>query len=216
VVTPPDVIDAALCETLASRASAGDGGAWRELVGHLWTPAVRIVAASRAMRRFGASQDHVKDVVTNVFGKLGDHGARGLKLYAPWHERNPDKAFPDWIRIVLANAARDYVRDHAGESPQVERKEMSVRRLLNQFSTSGAVEEIGERPAITEALTARQLRSYAERHLGADECRVLTLWIEGSGFEEIAAQLGHADGEVARKQLRAAIAVLRRKFARDE
>jgi hypothetical protein len=41
------------------------------------------------------------------------------------------------------------------------------------------------------------------------------LWMEGSGFEEIAAELGLPDADVARKQLRAAIAVLRRKVAGD-
>jgi RNA polymerase sigma factor (sigma-70 family) len=215
-VTPRDPIDAALCEALAERALAGDEKAWQELVGHLWAPALRIVATSRAMRRFGASPDHVRDVATNLFGKLGDDGARGLGLYGPWRQRSPDKTFADWIRIVIANAVRDYVRDHAAESPEAERKELSVNRLLNQFATSGLVEEIGERPAYTAAQTARQLRAYAEQHLPESERRVLMLWIEGSGFDEIAAELGLPDAEVARKQLRAAVAVLRRRFARDE
>jgi len=215
MVTARDPIDSDLCDALARRAIAGDADAWRELVGHLWTPALRIVATSRSMRRFGATPDHAKDVVTNVLGKLGDAGARGLKLYGPWRERSPDKTFADWIRIVLANAVRDYVRDHAAESPEAERRELSVTRLLNQFATSGAIEEIGERPAVTAAQTARQLRAYAERHLPEAELRVLMLWIEGSTFEEIAAEIGHGDAEATRKQLRAAVAVLRRRFAAE-
>jgi DNA-directed RNA polymerase specialized sigma24 family protein len=196
-----------------ARAVAGDDKAWQALVGHLWTPALRIVTATSAMRRFGATPDHARDVLTNLFGKLGDHDTRGLKLYGPWRARSPDKTFADWIRIVIANAVRDYVRDHASASPEAERKDISVTRLLNQFTTSSALNEIGERPAYTAAQTARQLRAYAERHLPAAELRVLMLWIEGSGFDEIAAELGHADAEATRKQLRAAIAVLRRKFA---
>lgn len=216
MVTPREPIDAALCEALARRAIAGDGRAWQEMVGHLWSPCLRIVAKSRAMRSFGATSDHVADVVTNLFGKLGDDGARGLKLYGPWHDRHPQKAFDDWIRIVLANAVRDYVRDHAGESPGAERRDLSVTRLLNQFTTSGALDEIGERPAMTAAQTARQLLTYAKRHVPADQCRALMLWIEGNSFEEVAADLALGDAESARKQVRAAVAVLRRRFVGEE
>jgi hypothetical protein len=59
------------------------------------------------------------------------------------------------------------------------------------------------------------LRAHAERHLPEAEHPVLMLWIEGSGFEEIAAELGLPNADVARKQLRTVIAVLRRKFAGD-
>jgi hypothetical protein len=216
MVSARDPIDADRCDALARRAVEGDAEAWRELVAHLWTPALRIVTTSRALRRFGGTQDHARDVVTNVLGKLGDDGARGLGRYMPWRELHPEKSFADWFRIVLANAARDYARDHAAESPEAERKELSVTRMLNQFATSGVLDEMGERPAFTAAQTARQLRAYAERHLPAADVRVLTLWIEGSGFEEIAAELGHQDADATRKQLRAVIAVLRRRFAQDD
>jgi DNA-directed RNA polymerase specialized sigma24 family protein len=216
MVTPRDAIDAVLCEGLARRAVGGDDRAWQDLAGHLWAPCLRIVGKSRAMRNFGASQDHVSNVVTNLFGKLRDDGARGLKLYEPWRARNPAKSFDDWLRIVLANAIRDYVRDHAGESPEAERKELSVTRLLNQFTTSGALEEIGERPAMTAAQTARQLLTYAGRHLPEDQCRALMLWIEGSSFEEVGVELGLGDAEAARRQVRAAVAVLRRRFVGEE
>jgi DNA-directed RNA polymerase specialized sigma24 family protein len=212
-VSPPDQIDAARCEALVHRATAGDAEAWKELVGHVWPACLRIVASSRTLRSFGASPDHVQNVVTNLIGKLGDDDARGLKLYAPWRERNPDKTFEDWLRIVLANAVRNYVRDHAGESPEAERKDLNATRLLNLFTRSGAAEEIGERPAVTAEQTARQLLAYAARQLPEDQHRALMLWIDGSAFGEIAVELGLGEPEAAQKQVRAAIAVLRRQFA---
>jgi DNA-directed RNA polymerase specialized sigma24 family protein len=215
-VSPRDRIDTARCEALAARVVAGDGAAWQELVGQLWPACLRIVGSNRAMRRFGVSRDRLEDVVTNLLGKLSDEGARGLKLYGSWRERNPDKTFEDWIRIVTANAARDYVRDHADEvGLEAEPKDPSVTRLLNQFTTSGALEEIGERPAMTPAQTARQLLAYAKRYLPEDQHRSLMLWLEGSGYDEIAKELGLGEPDAARRQVRAAVAVLRRHFARE-
>ena len=165
------------------------------------------------MRAFGASPDQVEDVVTKVLGKLGDGGARGLKLYALWREENPGKTFEDWIRIVLANAVRDYVRDHADESPAAARKELSVTRLLNEFTRSSAIEEIGERPALTEAQTVKKLLVYAAQHLPEDQYQALMLWLDRHKPDEIAKELGLEGPEAAQKLVRAAIAVLRRQFA---
>jgi DNA-directed RNA polymerase specialized sigma24 family protein len=213
MVSPPDPLDAARCDALARRAAAGDGAAWQELVGHVWPVCQRIVGSNRAMRRFGVSTDRVSDVVTNLLGKLGGEGARGLKLYVGWLERHPDRTFADWIRIVTANAARDYVRDHEAELlASADQAEPSVTGLFNQFTTSGALDEIGERPALTAAQTARQLRAYAERHLPADQLQALMIWIDKGGYPEIAAELGLDGPEAAKRLVRAALAVLRRQF----
>jgi len=198
-------IDDALCEGLAGRSLAGDRRAWEALVSHLWPICQRIVSSSDAMRRLGATPDDVRDVVTNLVGKLGGGDRRGLRRYGPWRERHPDKTFADWIRIVTANVVRDYVRDHG--------KDPSVTGLLNQFAASGAVEEIGERPAMTAAQTARQLLTYAERHLPDEQRRALLSWIEGGSDEDIGRDLCDGDAEAARRLVRAAVATLRRRFA---
>ena len=207
------------------RVTAGDRQAWEQLVGHLWPACVRIVASRSAMRQIGASEDHVENVVTNLIGKLGDDDVRGLRLYGPWHARNPDKSFEDWIRIVAANTVRDYVRDHANELAAVQPKEIGVKRLLNEFTTSshaggdpqtpGAMNEVGVRPPFTAAQTARQLLAYAKDHLPDDQHRALMLWIEGSEFAEIAGDLGLGGDKAAQRLVRAAVAVLRRQFAGD-
>jgi DNA-directed RNA polymerase specialized sigma24 family protein len=213
VVRPKDPIDASLCEELVGRVTAGDRQAWEQLVGHVWPACVRIVASRSAMRQIGSSQDHVENVVTNLIGKLGDDDARGLRLYGPWRTRNPDKSFDDWLRIVAANTVRDYVRDHANELATSSPKEIGVKRLLNEFTTSGAVKEVGERPPFTAAQTAKQLLAYAKGHLPDDQYRALMLWIDGGGFAEIAGDLGLGEAKAAERLVRAAVAVLRRQFA---
>lgn len=199
-------IDAELCEGLAQKSLGGDPRAWEALITHLWPICLRIVASSGAMRRFHASPDDVSDVVTNLIGKLGGHDQRGLRLYGPWRDQHPDKTFADWIRIVTANAVRDYVRDHTSGDP-------SVNRFLNEFATSGAVEEIGQRPANTAAQTAEQVLAYAQRHLPERQQQALIRWIQGGSDDEIAADLNLDGAGEARRLVRAAVATLRRQFA---
>jgi DNA-directed RNA polymerase specialized sigma24 family protein len=206
-------IDGPLCEDLARRTLAGDGRAWKDLVAHLWPHCVRIVASSRELRRFGASPDHVANVVTNIVGKVGGGGARGLKHYRAWRERSRGKTFSDWIRIVAANAVRDYVRDHADDAAASAGSEPGVGGMLDPSTASAALEEVGELPPITATLTARQLVVYAERHLPEDQRRALGLWIAGYAFDEIAGELALAGAEASRRQVRAAVAALRRQFA---
>lgn len=207
-------IDNALCEALAVRAASGDDAAWRALIEHLW-PALRgLVQKSRIMGSFARSDDHVHDVLAGLVERLGRDGGHGLRLYAPWRERNPDKTFADWIRIVTANVMRRHVReqltmargDGGGALP-------SRKRLLNEFAQSTAIEELGVRPPITDAQTAQQLLLFAQGRLPAVQLRALMLWIEGASFEEIAGDLGLGGPKGAARTVRAATAVLRRHFA---
>ncbi len=88
MVKPPDPIDSALCDALARRAVAGDGEAWKALVGHVWPASLRIVKSQ--MQR--ASDDDVENVVTNLLGKLGDdERARPQALCALAGSRTPTR-----------------------------------------------------------------------------------------------------------------------------
>jgi DNA-directed RNA polymerase specialized sigma24 family protein len=208
-------IDVARCEVLAQRGAAGDATACRELVEHLWPAWVRMVAASRSMGALPRSDDHVHDVVARLVEKIGRADGRGLRLYPPWRERNPGKTFEDWIRIVTANAIRDYVREKLGDTRNAEPRDASAKRLLNEFASSGVIEKMGKRPPITAAQTARELLEFAQQHVTEEQYSALTQWIEGSTFEEIASGHGSSDPELARRLVRAAVAVLRRHFASD-
>ena len=109
---------------------------------------------------------------------------------------------------MLANAVRDYVRDHASQSPGAERRERCVR-----LAGSGEVKEPGERPPITGEQTARELLDHAAHCLPEEQFRAVSLWVVGAEFDEIARDLGLSDAGAAQRQVRAGLAVLRRRFA---
>lgn len=205
--------DWARAEALAMRAADGDRGAQRDLVEAMWPVWSLLVQGSRSMGSLGKSDDHVRDVLTHLVEKLSKQDGRGLRLYRPWRERHPDKGFEDWMRIVVANAVRDHVRERLGDTrAPAAPGDPSVKRLLNEFSQSPLIEKIGARPPMTAAQTARQLLEFAQDRLPADQYGALTRWIEGASFEEIEEELG-LQSDAARKLVRAAIAVLRRQFA---
>jgi DNA-directed RNA polymerase specialized sigma24 family protein len=204
-------IDIARAEALAARASRGERAAWHALIEHLWPALQNVVSTHRSMGAFAGSEDHVRDVVTRVLHKLGKDGARGLANFAPWHDRYPDRTFADWIRIVTVNAIRDHVREQLGDAAAFE--DPSVKRLLNEFSTSPQLDQLKTRPPITDAQTARELLEFATTRLPPLQLRALVLWIEGASFDDIDAELGLGGADAATRVVRAAVAVLRREFA---
>lgn len=210
----PPRIDSLRCEALAAGAASGDNNAWKELIAVLWPAWTRQVRASRAMGSFARSEDCVRDVLANLVQKLGEDRARRLRTFSDWHERNPEKTFDDWARIVAANAIRDYVRAQLGAASTSEGEPLpSAKRLLNEFSMSPRLEELGFRPPVTAAQAARQLLEYAEAHLPPAQRQALGAWLDGSTFEEIERDLGLEEPGEAKRLVRAAIAVLRRRFA---
>ncbi len=206
-------IDSSTCEALASRAVSGDEAAWQALIAHLWPELSALVRNSRTMGRFGRSDDHAHDVLTRLVERLRRDGGRGLALYAPWRERNPEKTFADWIRIVTVNVMRRYVHENLlRASADAQAPLPSVKRLLNEFSQSPVMDR-GERPPMTNLQTARELLTFAATRLPEVQYRALVAWIETMSFEEIADQLGLGDAASAERAVRAATAVLRRQFA---
>jgi hypothetical protein len=67
---------------------------------------------------------------------------------------------------------------------------------------------------MTAAQTARQLLEFARSHLPVAQLEALTRWLDGGSFEDIEDECGLSPNE-ARKLVRAAVAVLRRRFATD-
>lgn len=195
------------------RAAAGDEGAAQELSKLLWPVWVQMVRATGAMRPFRDGEDHVHNVALKLLEKLGTPGSHALGLYKPWRERHPDKTFSDWLRIVVANAARDYARTQTGRvSESSPPQEISRKRLLNEFSLAPALDTLGTRPPFTNMQTAKELLSFARQHLEDDQLQALDLWLNGADFDEIATEL-LVDTEAARRLVRAAVAVMRRRFA---
>jgi hypothetical protein len=203
------------CEALIARDASGDPAALNELVALLWPHWITLVKKSRHMGSMARSDDHVHNVVTALVEKLAGGALGG---YPGWHRDNPDKTFADWNRIVTSFAVRDYVRQALGRRTQADPSLPSVKRLLNDFATSEAGEEAfgSTRPPVTAAQTARQLLDFVERELPASQVRALKLWIEGAAFEEIDEEIGATEPDQAKKLVRAACAVLRRRFGKEE
>jgi hypothetical protein len=207
-------LDLERCEALVKRTNEGDSGAWKELVEILWPVWLKLVRNSRDMGSLAKAEDHVHNAVLDLIEKFGPERGTTLALYPAWRERNPDKTFEDWLRIVTAFTVRDYVRRALGRSRTKDPELPSAKRLLNEFVTSPAIDEVGGlRPAMTMAQTARELLTFAKSRLSADQYAGLIAWLEGAELDEIGAELSLRDPEGGRKVLRSAIAVLRRHFA---
>lgn len=204
-------IENALCEDLVARGAAGDSVACRGLIEYLWPIWLEMVRSSRAINALPNPEDGVHDVVAKLVEKLGQPQGRGLALYLSWKQRNPEKAFEDWLRIITSNA----IRDHARERLAAQRQPVGdpgVKRLLNEFASAPVLEELGVRPPVTLAQTARELLEFARNRLDARQQAILEAWLEGASFVEIGEALGISETD-ARQGLRASVAVLRRYFA---
>lgn len=200
------------CEALADRAADGDPAAMNAFVAALCPVWDTLVRSSPTMGRLRRSDDHVSDVVTGLIEKFSRGNGHRLRQHRSWRAQHPDKTFEDWMHIVVANMVRDHMRSVLGETrAPSEPGEPSRKRLLNEFTSSPALERIGARPPMTEAQTARQLLEFARERLPAEQYGALTRWLEGETFEEIEAELGLAS-EAGGKLVRAGLAALRRHF----
>jgi DNA-directed RNA polymerase specialized sigma24 family protein len=149
-----------------------------------------------------------------VAARLGRSGWRALERFPSWQERHPGQGFGDWLRIVTANALRDYVRTLGGGSTRRRGwSGPSPKRLLNELALLVPVDDLGVRPPVTEQQTALQLLTFAEQHLKKEQLAVLERWLAGESCEELAQELGLSGPAEAQRIVRAAIATLRRRFA---
>lgn len=202
------------CEALVERACEGDDAAWSSLVAALWPWWLARVRRSRELGSMALDEDHVHDVVARLVDKLAPRGGAALGLLGAWRARHPDKGLRDWLSIVTAYTVRDHVRHALGQQRARDPDLPSVKRLLNEFSSSPCIDEVGGwRPSVTVAQSARQLAEFAATRLSADQTAALALWLQGADHEEIAADLGLDGPDPARRTVRSAIAVLRRHFA---
>lgn len=204
------VVDWSALEQLARRAVAGDAAARHSLVWSLWPEWERLLRASAAMGRYGRSEDHVRTVAMHLVEKVGS--VKSLTSYLAWRDRNADRGFADWIRIVTTNAARDHVRRTMRE-PAERESDLDRTALLNDFASSPRPEGLSVRQPITVAQTARQLLDLARARLDRPRMDALERWIEGCDFDDIARELGLDSTDDAKKLVRAAVATLRREFA---
>jgi hypothetical protein len=87
-----------------------------------------------------------------------------------------------------------------------------AKRLLNELAKQLPLDDVGVRPPVTDAQTARQLLEFAQRELPPDQRTALLEWLQGASFEMIAETSALPGPEDAKRLVRAAVAVLRRQF----
>ncbi len=203
-------------EGLIARALGGHESAWMRLLGILWERVETRVAHSRRMGQLRSADDR-REVVSRVFARLRRNDLRALRTFPAWRARNRDKTFDDWLAIVVANVIRDYVTERLGDVDDAGR---GLKRLIHTLADTLDGAEGREprlRPAITNTIAAAELLAFARVALPVDQLAVLTRWLAGDDFAEIAAAQGCADAAAARATLRAALARLRRALRdRDE
>jgi hypothetical protein len=204
-------VDVPLCEGLAERAMRGDGAAQSQLIEQLWPWWLRLVRASKSMAALARSEDHVHEVAARLAEKIGKKGGHALRLYPLWKDKHPASDFGDWMRIVVANVIRDYVREQIGNT-RLHEGELSPKRLLNELTQSSGAETAGFRPPFTLKQSARQVVEFARAHLPQEQLRAVELWLEGATDADLDRELGTSSGG-GRELMRAGVAVLRRKFA---
>jgi hypothetical protein len=204
-------LDEQACQEML-RAIADGTIAFEDGMTVLWPSCLALARRGRALRGIGASDDDVREVGVRTLERLGGGSARAMGLLDDWLSRHPGKDPVDWLRIVVANIARDYVRARVGGRPVDPEERLNLKARLNVCVLSLTEGDGASRPPFTAASTAREVVAYAKKELPEDQGAALSSWLMGAGFEEIGEDLGLAGPEEAKKLLRAAVASLRRRF----
>ena len=202
-------------DALVDAAVGGDDDVRQQLVERLWPFWLNRVRTRKAMRVLAQSDDHLHNVVARLVQKLLLPAT--LESYVRWRAAAPNATFIQWLHEVTDNEVLDYVRSVAGRArPDSSAEEgPSAKLLLNEFSSSPLLDELGIRPPNTTLQTAQELLNFARSRLPADQLQAVTLWLQGDTDAEIAAGMGIAE-EAGRALRRAAVARLRREFGAQD
>ena len=197
------------------RVVGGDASAWKELVVRLEPLLIELLRRGRTLGPLRHSVDDCRAVMISVLERLSKDDFRGLRLYLPWAEVNPDKDFGDWIRIVTVNIARDHMSARLGDAARSDDGPQLNKRMLNTLASLLPTDDdyrLAFRPSMTNLQMARELLEYAARSLESTQLRALRRWMDGASHDEIAGELELASPRDADKLVRAALARLRRQF----
>jgi hypothetical protein len=186
----------------------GDEVAWTAFAEMLWEGVEVQLRRGRILGPLRSSPDECREVTSLVFARLRRDGFRALALFGDWHRRHPAKDFDDWLAIVAANVARDYMSrrltgDRA-DGKTVVRLAETLADSADDWKGQGSI-----RPPITNQIAAIRLLERAKIALPVDQFEALVSWIRGHDFDEIARMQGLGEARQARVKVRAALARLR-------
>jgi DNA-directed RNA polymerase specialized sigma24 family protein len=203
-VAGPDI------DALVERTLAGDGEAWQELWQTVEPTLYATLRRPRLLGRLSQSEDDCRNIVVEVMGRLRAGDFSRLQQYVAAKRQNAALPFMGWLVVVAKRVAIDYLR---AVDTYID------RRHMKDASSPGAWREVvslpndsqlpGARPPVTGRSTAHELLAFAGADLPEVQRAALSAWLEGAGFEEIAAG---GDPREPAKQVRAALERIRRRF----
>jgi hypothetical protein len=199
-------------DEMLGRVLRGDQVAWMRLFSQYGPVVERIARTNRSMGSYRGSEDDARNVMAQVFERLRRNDYRALRMFRGWQEKNPEKAFHDWLTIVTVNVIRNYISSKLGAPSQTGE---SLKQLVNTLADALPIDgdELLVRPHITTKETAQRIIEYARDNLAEDQLAVLAAWLEGASLDDIVSELHLTDARAADRLLRAALARLRRQFA---
>lgn len=220
-------------EQLVRRAAQGEIDAWQELLLTLSPEILAVGRRNRLLRRKGLAKldDHLAEVQVGTLERLSREQFSNLQDFLKREQELPakdgadfDSRFHDWVFGAVDYAARAYVTKRYGRRPKVpsseaERPQLSKVDLhtyagrLDQEPERGFLQTLG----MTARLTVAELFARIEQEFTADEARAMQLYYRAErSFEEIARELGLADGKAADQLIRKLNARLRYRVAKQD
>src|SRR5262245_55469346 len=104
--------DDAELEGLVASAAAGDELAWRALWNRLEPRLGNVLRRRTVVARNASPEEHVRDVVVAVMGRLREHGFQRLHQYLEVRRADPTLSFMTWLVVVARRVAVDVLRAH--------------------------------------------------------------------------------------------------------
>lgn len=207
-------VDWGALEGLARQSVDGVPGAWPEFLRTLeqaLAPFWRRMPIGRLKDR----EDDRRNIATAMFEKLHRDDLGALRGYFAAAPRPPFRA---WIHTVFVRTGIDYQRGHDEyvRAPAAAATSRPRWRELVSLRSSAP----GARPAVTDEQLVREMLDFLDEGAGdarrARYRRGVELWLADRSDDEIAAELQLAGAKEARNLVRAALAVLRRRFQAED
>lgn len=194
---------------VAVAAAGGDDQAWR----HLWETVeprlLGLVRRPRFLGRLSLRDDDCRNVVLAVMERLYADDRRRLVAFASSVRADPSRQFWPWLVVVAKRVGIDYMRSHEQFIGRRGAPSESQPAWAHD-TTASDLKMGGQRPAMTNRGTARQLLDIAAHTLSPPQRAALDLWLQGSDHAAIATELGLPEPRDGERLVRSGLERLRR------
>jgi DNA-directed RNA polymerase specialized sigma24 family protein len=194
---------------LLPRVLSGEASAWHEL----WKRSEPLIWGISGKWQVSGplcrESDERREIVLRVMERLREADFRRLRVFAASRGADSDAAFRSWLLTLAARVAIDRMRAHPENvDPRGRRDEDRWARLVSLDDAPPLAAEID----LHGRTTALELLERARSELNVEQLTALCLWLDGVGFDAIAARLRLDDDRAALKVVRAALKRLRDRY----